>query len=220
MTDGLPGEPGESRWPPALAILGGLLLIAALRGHVFVMPVSVAHVGALLTVGAMAAVSLTNGSPLWLLIEHRVILLLATLYVLNTIAELADTVGVVTFHASGNNAFSLMSSSIVIWVANVMTFSLVYWQIDRGGPRARASGAPVRPDWVFPQPATPDDLPPPWRPWFLDYLYLAFNTATAFSPTDILPLTRRAKMLMMLESTISLLTTVIVLSRAVNALPG
>jgi hypothetical protein len=78
----------------------------------------------------------------------------------------------------------------------------------------------VRPDWVFAQPPAPGDLPPDWRPLFLDYLYLGFNTATAFSPTDALPLTRRAKMLMMIESTISLLTLVIVLSRAINIIPS
>ena len=69
-------------------------------------------------------------------------------------------------------------------------------------------------------PSTPDEFPADWRPLFLAYLYLALNSTMAFGPTDILPLTRRAKMLMMLESTISLLTMVIVLSRAVNALPG
>ena len=101
---------------------------------------------------------------------------------------------------------------------NVLAFSLLYWQIDRGGPYGRALKLPVRPDWVFPQPE-PQDLPPDWRPLFLDYLYLGYNTATAFSPTDALPLTHRAKMMMVMESTISLLTSVIVLSRAINVLP-
>lgn len=72
------------------------------------------------------------------------------------------------------------------------------------------------PDFIFPQATAPEIAPPTWRPLFLDYLFLGYNTATAFSPTDILPLTRRAKMLMMLESGISLLTLVIVAARAVN----
>ena len=101
-----------------------------------------------------------------------------------------------------------------------MAFSLLYWHIDRGGPYGRASKLSVRPDWAFPQPATPEDLPPDWRPLFLDYLYLGYNTATAFSPTDAVSLTHRAKILMMIESTISLLTSVIVLSRAINVPPG
>jgi hypothetical protein len=210
----------ESRWPPALTILFVLFLMATLPGHVTALPVWISYlaVGAVLL--PMAAVGLTGGSALWLGIERTVIILLATAYVANTIAELADMIGAITLHPSGNNAFSLLSSSVAIWVANVLTFSLLYWQIDRGGPQARASHLSVKPDWVFPQPATPEDLPPDWRPLFLDYLYLGYNTATAFSPTDALPLTRRAKMLMMIESTISLLTMVIILSRAINIIPS
>jgi hypothetical protein len=210
----------EPRWPPGLAILVVLFLLAALPGHVHVLPVWVSYLAALAVLVPMAAVGLTAGNTLWLRIERTMIILLAAAYVANTIAELADMIGVITLHPSGGNAFSLLSSSVAIWVANVLTFSLLYWQIDRGGPYARASKLSVKPDWVFPQPATPEDLPPDWRPLFLDYLYLGYNTATAFSPTDALPLTHRAKMLMMIESTISLLTMVIVLSRAINVIPS
>ena len=210
----------ESRWPPALAILVVLCLLAALPGHVIALPVWVSYLTAFAVIVPMAAVRLTGGSTLWLGIERTMIILLATAYVANTIAELADMIGVITLHPSGNNAFSLLSSSVAIWVANVLTFSLLYWQIDQGGPSARASNSSVKPDWVFPQPAKPEDLPPDWRPLFLDYLYLGYNTATAFSPTDALPLTRRAKMFMMIESTISLLTMVIILSRAINIIPS
>jgi hypothetical protein len=210
----------ESRWPPALAIVLVLVLLATLPGHVTALPVWVSYVAALAALVPMAAVGLTAGSTLWLGIERKMIILLAFAYVANTIAELADMIGIITLHPLGNNAFSLLSSSVAIWVANFLTFSLLYWQIDRGGPCARTNDASVNPDWVFPQPATPEDLPPDWRPLFLDYLYLGYNTATAFSPTDALPLTRRAKMLMMTESTISLLTMVIILSRAINIIPS
>ena len=210
----------ESRWPPALVIVVVLLLLATLPGHVYVLPIWVSYLAALAVLVPMAVVALTTGNTLWLGIEQTMIILLAAAYVANTIAELADMIGVITLHPSGNNAFSLLSSSVAIWVANVLTFSLLYWQIDRGGPYARASKLSVKPDWVFPQPATPEDLPPDWRPLFLDYLYLGYNTATAFSPTDALPLTHRAKMLMMIESTISLLTMVIILARAINVLPS
>ena len=127
-------------------------------------------------------------------------------------------IGAVTLHSASANAFSLLSSSVVIWMANVLTFSLLYWQIDRGGPYARAKRLKVKPDWAFAQRAAPEDLPSDWQPFFFDYLYLGYNTATAFSPTDASPLTRRAKMLMMIESTISLLTLVIILSRAINVI--
>jgi hypothetical protein len=210
----------ESRWPPALAILFVLFLMATLPGHVTALPVWVSYLAAPAVLLPMVAVALTAGNRLWLGIERTIIILVATVYVANTIAELADLIGAITLHPSGQNAFSLLSSSVTIWVANVLTFSLLYWQVDRGGPYGRASNLSAKPDWVFPQPATPEDLPPDWRPLFLDYLYLGYNTATAFSPTDALPLTRRAKMLMMMESTISLLTMVIILSHAINIIPS
>ena len=210
----------ESRWPPALAIFTVLLLLAVLPGHVTALPVWFSYVAAAAVLVPMAAVGLTAGNAQWLGIERTVIILLAGVYVANTIAELADMIGVITLHPRGNNAFSLLSSSVAIWIANVVMFSLLYWQIDGGGPHARAGDPSVKPEWAFPQPVKPEDLPSDWRPLFLDYLYLGYNTATAFSPTDALPITRRAKMLMMIESTISLLTMVIILSRAINIIPS
>ena len=208
----------ESRWPPALAILAVLLVSGALPAHVRVLPVWVSYAVGFAVLTPMLAVALTGGNTRWLRIERTMIILLAAVYVVNVSLELADLIGVVTLHPTSANAFSLLSSSVVIWTANVLTFSLLYWQIDRGGPYARANRLKVKPDWVFPQGAAPEDLPPGWQPLFLDYLYLGYNTATAFSPTDALPLTRRAKMLMMIESMISLLTLVIVLSRAINVI--
>jgi hypothetical protein len=209
----------EPRWTPALAILVVLFMLVVLPHHVQVMPVWVFHVAALAVLVAMAAVTLTPANTLWQRIERMLIILLAVAYIANTIVELVDMIGVITLHPSKSNVFSLLSSSVAIWVANVLTFSMLYWQIDRGGPYARANTLSVQPDWLFPEAATPEDAPPDWRPLFPDYLFLGYNTATAFSPTDALPLTRRAKMLMMLESTISLLTLVIIVSHAINVLP-
>ena len=203
-----------------LAILVVLFLLAVLPQHVQVMPVWVFHLAATAVLVTMAAVALTPANTLWLRIERMLIMFLGMAYVANTIAELADMIGVITLHPTKSNAFSLLSSSVAIWVANVLAFSLLYWQIDGGGPHARASDPNVKPEWAFPQPAKPEDLPADWRPLFLDYLYLGYNTATAFSLTDALPITRRAKMLMMIESTISLLTMVIILSRAINIIPS
>jgi uncharacterized membrane protein len=106
-----------------------------------------------------------------------------------------------------------------VWATNVLVFSLLYWQIDRGGPEARMAHASPKPDWLFPQEGAPaEDVPLGWRPAFVDYLYLGYSTGTAFSTTDAMPLTSRARLLMMLESTISLLTVVVVASRAINIL--
>jgi hypothetical protein len=113
-----------------------------------------------------------------------------------------------------------LSSSVSLWGLNVLTFSLLYWQMDRGGPLARIGGKPTqRPDWTFPQSqASEEEVPPGWRPTYPDYLFLSFSTATAFSTTDVAPLTTRAKMAMMLESLISLMTLALVASRAINIL--
>ena len=208
----------ESRWPPAVAILAVLLISTALPAHVHMLPVWVSYAAGFAVLTPMLAVSLTRGNTVWLRVERTIIVLLAVVYVLDVALELVDMIGAVALHAAGANAFSLLSSSVVIWTANVLTFSLLYWQIDRGGPYARANRLNVRPDWAFAQGAGPEDLPPDWQPLFLDYLYLGYNTATAFSPADAAPLTRRAKMLMMIQSMISLLTLVIVLSRAINVI--
>ncbi len=208
----------EPRWAPALAILVVLGLLAVLPHHVQVMPVWVSYGVALVVIVPMIVVTLT-ANALWMRIERIVIMLLGAAYIANTAAELADMIGIITLHPPETRAVSLLSSSLAIWVTNVLTFSLLYWQIDRGGPSARAGGATTKPDWLFPQAAAPEVALPDWQPLFLDYLFLGYNTATAFSPTDVLPLTRRAKTLMMLESTISLLTLVIVAARAVNAIP-
>jgi hypothetical protein len=210
----------ESRWAPALSIFVVLVMLTVLPDHVHVLPAWVVRLLVISILAVMLAVGFTKGNTLWLKIERAMIIVIAGLYVVNTIVELVDMVGLVTLHPGSANAFSLLSSSVAIWMANVLTFSLLYWQIDRGGPYARTCKLHVRPDWVFPPPPSPEDLPPGWRPLFLDYLFLGYNTATAFSPTDAAPLTRRAKMLMMIESTISLLTMVVVLSRAINVIPS
>jgi hypothetical protein len=117
------------------------------------------------------------------------------------------------------SGLQLLASSIALWVTNVLTFSLLYWQIDRGGPEARVNRAATWPDWLFPQEsAPPEDVPQPWKARFVDYLFLSYSTATAFSTTDVMPLTSRAKLLMMVESAISLATIVVVAARAINVL--
>ncbi|WDT71833.1 MAG: hypothetical protein MPW17_03020 [Candidatus Manganitrophus sp.] len=122
------------------------------------------------------------------------------------------------FRSSEIGGLQLLASGIAVWVNNVLAFSLLYWQIDRGGPEPRLNDGGKRPDWLFPQTGVPDQAPPDWRPTFVDYLFLSFSTATAFSTTDAVPLTSRAKMLMMIESAVSLITLVVVASRAINIL--
>ena len=97
-------------------------------------------------------------------------------------------------------------------------FGLWYWELDRGGPAARAEARRRYPDFMFPQMANPDLAPPDWTARFFDYLWLSYTNATAFSPTDVMPLSRWAKQLMLLQSAVSLSTVALVVARAVNIL--
>ena len=112
----------------------------------------------------------------------------------------------------------LVMSGVVLWATNVLIFGLWFWELDRGGPIARAMDSEAPPDFLFPQMAEPRFAPPGWMPGFVDYLYLSLTNATAFSPTDTLPLSRSAKALMGLQSVAALVTLGLVVARAVNVL--
>jgi uncharacterized membrane protein len=117
-------------------------------------------------------------------------------------------------------ATRLLAAASLVLLANVITFGLLYWQFDGDGPAGRA-GDPVRyPDFQFPQTTTTGLAASSWQPTFPDYLYVAFTTVVAFSPTDTLPLTVRAKALMAFQSLISLAVIVVVLARVINILPA
>lgn len=118
----------------------------------------------------------------------------------------------------GMDAGPLLLTGGGIWLTNVIVFALWYWEWDRGGPMARVMGHHQFADFLFVQMQSPETAPPDWEPAFLDYLYLSFTNSTAFSPTDVMPLSRWAKMLMMLQSSVSLVTVVLVVARAVNIL--
>jgi hypothetical protein len=115
----------------------------------------------------------------------------------------------------------LIFSAIQVWLTNVLIFGLWFWELDRGGPGRRSHPAEgERPaDFLFPQMSSPENAPG-WSPGFVDYLYVSFTNATAFSPTDAMPLTRRAKALMLVEALASLVTVARVAGRAVNILGG
>jgi len=118
-------------------------------------------------------------------------------------------------------ATALLASGASVWATNVIAFALWYWEFDRGGPVERTVGGTTMrpPDFLFPQMGlTPDLAPPDWEPHFIDYLYLSFTNATAFSPTDVLPLARWAKCTMAVQSGVALLVGVLVIARAINIL--
>ncbi|HUK88178.1 MAG TPA: hypothetical protein VLT85_10980 [Terriglobales bacterium] len=166
----------------------------------------------------MAALTVSAAKAWWLRIERVVTLLFMAIVGFNVIFALQHLLSTMVQHSGELTGLQLLTSSIGVWAANLLLFSLAYWRTDGGGPEARLTHASKKCDWLFPQAGAPEHVPPDWHPVFVDYLFLSFCTATAFSPADAQPLTSRAKLLMMGESVVSLVTIIAVASRAINIL--
>ncbi|NUR31190.1 MAG: DUF1345 domain-containing protein [Catenulispora sp.] len=138
----------------------------------------------------------------------------------NGYAALVLIYGIVTGKppVHGMSPANLLLTGGAVWLTNVIVFALVYWELDSGGPAARANARRDRPDYLFPQMTAPDLARPDWEPGFIDYLYVAYTNATAFSPTDTMPMTRWAKLTMMFQSTVSVALIALVIARSVNIL--
>jgi hypothetical protein len=199
-----------------LAILAVLFSIERLPELVRVVPGWTSYVAAAAMIGPMIGVTLAPASVLWPRIERTVVLLFVVIAMPGLVAVLSALIRVMVLRPA-LSGFHLLTSSVQIWVMNVVVFSLAYWQLDRGGPAARTGSVSIVPDWRFPQEAPGGGLPG-WGPLYVDYLFLAFCNATAFSPTDTVPMTRRAKVLTMVESTVSLATILLVAARAIGIL--
>jgi len=136
-----------------------------------------------------------------------------------TLAVVASVFLLVSSSLGGRlSAPTLLQDAALLWVINVATFAVWYWEIDGGGPAQRRREGHVSEDFLFPQMNLDDKSARDWSPGFLDYLFLAFNTSTAFSPTDTAFLSQRAKVLMMVQALLSLLILAVLVSRAINAL--
>lgn len=220
MKEAPPSIRVESRWLAGVAVMAVVVLVAILPGRISLYPAWVPYaLGAAMIVPMVGAV-ITAGKGRWEAIERITTVLFFVIVAGGAFPLLFNLVRAMATRANEITGLELLTSSIGLWVNNVLAFSLLYWQLDRGGPGARENLEKVKPDWQFPQTSCPDDVPAGWQPTFVDYLFLGYSTATAFSPTDALPLTSRAKLLMMLESAISLITIVVVASRAINVLGG
>ena len=121
-------------------------------------------------------------------------------------------------HHMVNQGRALIGAGVLIWITNFLIFALWYWEIDRGGPGRRSAGSDAPPDFLFPQMSDDRIEPLAWRPKFIDYLYVSLTNAMAFSPTDTMPLTSMAKIVMGIQSLVSLVTIGLIVSRAVNIL--
>ena len=149
-----------------------------------------------------------------------VIALLGLVWVFNVLGVAVLVISLVSHSAIHITGQQLLLSGGVVWLTNVIAFGLAFWELDSGGPVARAlATATSKPDFQFPQDENPQLAREGWAPRLMDYFYVSLTNAMAFSPTDAMPLTRLAKSLMAAESTLSAITVLLVAARAVNILP-
>jgi uncharacterized membrane protein len=158
-----------------------------------------------------------------LVLHHRrreiVIAILALVWVFNVLAVVVLVVSLVSPSGGHITGRQLLLSGGAAWLTNAIAFGLAFWELDSDGPVARAlATAPRKPDFQFPQDENAELAREGWAPRLWDYFYVSLTNATAFSPTDTMPLTRRAKALMAAESTLSAITVLLIAARAVNIL--
>jgi len=209
---------GEARWPMAAAVMAVIVLTVLLPHEMRTGPA-----WALPLVEGLLLVALIAGDPG--AIDRRSDLLrtlsiaLVAVLVLGALASTALLIDqLIQGGSQTKSASDLLEAGSIVWLANNIAFALLYWELDGGGSAARAQAQPGQADFAFPQQSEPRLAPPGWRPLFIDYLYLGFTTATAFSPTDAMPLTPRAKIAMTVQSLVSLAILGLVIARAVNVL--
>lgn len=209
--------PSEPRWPELVAVLAAIALQLVLPDRVIRGLGNRALIPAL--EGALIAVLLIANPGRISKEQSRLRIVGLALIALISVVNVVSLVELIHALLYGTKATGrpLVYASVPIWLTNIIVFGLWYWELDRGGPATRQLPGHRRPDFLFPQMSTPGSSPG-WAPRFLDYLYTSFTNATAFSPTDTMPLTDWAKLLMMLQALASLVTVAVVISRAVNIL--
>jgi hypothetical protein len=211
----------EPRWPVAVAILVVLFLVSVLPDRIRLYPSWLSYVVCIAVLTPVAGVGLTSSRQWWRRVERIVVLIFVVVVGAANLINLVNLTAMMLSSEPRASGMQLLTSSIALWVTSVFVFSLLYWQIDRGGPEIRIDNKGGWADWLFPQESAPaEDVPRDWHATFVDYLYLSYSTAVSFSTAEVVPLTPRAKLMMMLESMISLVTIVLVASRAINILGG
>jgi len=203
------------------------LAVAACGAMRFMLPADL-RVGDISTWGIVALLvvllaALMIGDPgridrqkTWLRVLTDILITLIT--VVNAISAFRLVVAIVNTDPFTKNAKILLAAGAAVWLTNVITFALWYWDLDRGGAAARARGTSARPAFIFPEMLNQEFVEPGWSPTFVDYFHLSFSTATAFSPTDVSAVKKWAKLVMISESAISLVVAILVVARAVNIL--
>jgi uncharacterized membrane protein len=207
----------ESRWQILAQVLF-LFLLLEMPARIRLGPSWLGYSIAIALVVPMLGVQLLSAHPRWLRLEKVTTIVFTITAEAAILAILGKVLVEMLSHPERLTGRQLLASSIAAWVTNVVVFSIMYWRVDRGGPEARANRQDQKPEWLFPQANTSQGESLAWEPKSVDYLFLSFCTATAFSPADVSPNSGRAKILMMIESSVSLVTTVVVASRAINIL--
>jgi hypothetical protein len=210
----------EPFWEAQLALLAALVLGLVLPSDFHLLPrYLTAILEALLLGGLALSTPYRKGAGRAARRRAASMVLIALISASNAIA-LVRLLSLL-LHGTTMNGTTLLLSAAGIWVTNTIVFSLWFWELDRGGPGVRMlpSAQRGRPDFLFPQMGVPPEVAPAsWMPGYVDYLYVAVTNSTAFSPTDVLPLTPRAKLLMGLHSLASFATVGLAFARAVNIL--
>jgi len=203
---------GVPRWPVAVALLAVGVLYAVLSEGLTIGPRAflLAFVAVLLV--PLTTAHLRGSHRLARRISFGVIGFVTVAVVVSTVLLVSSAL------SAGTSAPALLRDAALLWIINVATFSVWYWETDGGGPaRRRREGHRSR-DFLFPQMNLGGGVARGWSPNLLDYLFLAFNTSTAFSPTDTAVLSRQAKVLTMMQALLSLVILAVLVSRAINAL--
>jgi hypothetical protein len=209
---------GERRWPPSLAVVSAAALQLSLPKRLAMPPrFLLPSLELVLLLGLFAA----DPGRIDRREKHLRVLgitLISAISLANMVSAARLVGRLLEAKPIANSAGQLIVNGGSIYLTNIIVFGLWYWELDRGGPAARAHGVECYPDFLFPQMASPDLAPPEWEPMFVDYLYVAFTNATAFSPTDVMPLSPLAKGAMAAQSTVALATIGLVIARAINVL--
>jgi uncharacterized membrane protein len=207
---------GASRWPPSVAIASLLAFMALLPERYRFAPDWARAILWVLVVALMLVSAAAHASRRMRRVESIATVSLTTLVTVFLVWSLAHIIVAIYVEGVKVRGSLLLSTMAGIWACNIVVFALWYWLMDRGGPYRREGGDPGPLDLLFPQHSSREAFPPGWTPRFIDYLFVAFVTSMAFSPADTLPVSRRAKLLMMMQALVSVTTVVLVLGRAVN----
>jgi uncharacterized membrane protein len=208
---------GESRWPMVIAVFAvmALTFVPPARFTVGPIPVFPLLVSVLLAVLVLGDPGRIDRRSRWL--RNVSIALVGVLVLGAMLGTVVLIIELVEGSPQVSEAGPLLIYGAKVWLANNVAFALLYWNMDSGGPAERVHGTSRYPDFVFPQTTDDSIAPPGWRPRFIDYLYVGFTNANAFSPTDTLPLTGRAKLAMQTQALISFTILTLVLARVVSA---